>query len=141
MATLSQAAGIVACNGIVDLLDAGNQAARFLLTDTDGGGGTTLAAISLDATEAFGTAVNNGGSTGAVATLDVSPVPTATASATGTAAGFALQSMNSGTPTSVISGSVDIASNNPDVDVDNTSITSGQTVNLTSLTVTVPYAP
>jgi hypothetical protein len=130
MATLSTAARNAACNAIVDLLDVGNEAARFLLTDTADGAGTTIAAISLDATEAFGAA-----STG-VATLDVSPVPSATASATDTAAGWALQSMNSGTPTSVITGTIGTGSE--DLDIDNASITSGQTINITSMTVTVP---
>jgi hypothetical protein len=133
MATLSTAARNAACNAIVDLLDVGNEAARFLLTDTADGVGTTIAAISLDATAAFGAA-----STG-VATLDVSPVPSATASATDTAAGWALQSMNSGTPTSVITGTIGTGSE--DLDIDNASITSGQTINITSMTVTVPAAP
>jgi hypothetical protein len=130
MATLTSTARSAACDAIVDLLDAGNEAARFLLTDTAGGGGVTIAAISLDATAAFGAAATG------VATLDVSPVPSATASATATAAGWALQSMNSGTPTTVISGTIGTGSE--DLDIDNASITSGQTVNITSMTVTVP---
>jgi hypothetical protein len=132
MATISTAAANAACNAIVDLLDAGNEAARFLLTDRIDGAGTTIAAISLDATAAFGNA------SGGVATLDVSPVPSATASATDTAAGWALQSMNSGTPTSVITG--DIGTGSEDLDIDNASITSGQTINITSMTVTVPLS-
>jgi hypothetical protein len=44
--------------------------------------------------------------------------------------------MNSGTPTSVITGTIGTGSE--DLDIDNASITSGQTINITSMTVTVP---
>lgn len=132
MATLANAARSAACDAIVDLLDAGNEAARFLLTDTADGAGSVIATITLN-DPAFGAASNG------VASLDVDPVPSATASATDTAAGWALQSMNSGTPTTVLSGTIGTGSE--DLDIDNTSVTSGQTVNITSLTVTVPASP
>jgi hypothetical protein len=103
--------------------------ADFLLTNTDGGGGTTLATINLDATAAFGSASSG------VATLDVSPVPSATASASGTAAGWALRN---GSDVPVITG--DIGTGSEDLDIDNASITSGQTINITSMTVTVPLS-
>jgi hypothetical protein len=132
MATLSSAAAIVACDGIVDLLDAGSGAGNLIVTTTDGGGGTVLVELTLN-DPAFGGAVDAGAS--ATATLDVDPAISATASATGTAAGFALRDSDD---TVVISGSVDVAANNPDIDIDNTSIVNGQTCNLTSLTVSVP---
>lgn len=132
MATLSSAAAIAACDAIVDQVDAGNQAGRLIITTVDGGTGTTLIAFTLDG-PAFGGATDAGSA--ATATAEGTPI-SASASGTGTAAGFALQSMNSGTPTTVISGSV--AASGGDIDIDNTSITTGQTCNLTSLTVSVP---
>jgi hypothetical protein len=132
MATLAPAARDAACNAIVDSVDLGNEAGRFLLTNTAGGGGTVLATVTLN-DPSFGNSA-----TGTAALL-VAPVPSATASATGTAAGWAIQSMNSGTPTTVISGTIGTGAE--DLDIDNTSVTIGQTVNITSLTVTVPASP
>lgn len=60
---------------------------------------------------------------------------TATAAATGTAGWFR---MESSTPAAVIDGSVTASGGGGDMTVDNTSITTGQTVNLTSGTVTMP---
>lgn len=133
MATLSNAARSAACNAIVDLVDApggaGSGTGRFILTTVSGGTGTTLATIAL-ATTAFGSASNG------VATLASTPLSDTSADSSGTAAGFAIQSDSGGTPTTVISGSV--ATSGGDIDIDNTSITAGQTVSITSLTVTVP---
>jgi len=126
MATLSSAARSAACDGIVDLLDAGSGAGNFLLTDTAGGGGSTLAEITLN-DPAFGAAATG------VATLDIDPTLSATASADGTAAGWALRDSDD---TVVISG--DIGTGSQDLDIDNTSVTTGQTVNLGAITVTVP---
>jgi len=130
MPTLTAAARSVACDAIVGLLDAGDSAGRLIVTTVDGGTGTTLATITLN-DPAFGAASSG------VATADLTGgLSDTSADATGTAAGFALQSVNSGTPTTVISG--DVGTSGTDIIIDNTSITSGQTVNLTALTVTVP---
>jgi hypothetical protein len=126
MATLSSAARVAACNAIVVLIDV-SPPGDFLLTDTAGGGGVTIATIDLS-NPAFTSPPVAG-----VATLDVSPVPTATAVATDTAAGWALRD---GAGTVVISGTIGTGSE--DLDIDNASITSGQTINITSMTVTVP---
>ena len=135
MAILSSAAAIAACDAIVDLVDAGDSAGRFIVTTVSGGTGTTLATITLN-DPAFGAAADAGSE--ATASLDVSPATSdSSADATGTAAGFALQSVNSGTPTTVISGSVGLSGASPDIVIDNTSIVAGQTVNLTSLSVSV----
>lgn len=128
MATLSAAGRSAACDAIVDLLDV-SAPGDFLLTDTAGGGGTTIATIDLN-NPAFGAAASG------VATLDVTPVPSAVAVATDTAAGWALRD---GAGTVVLSGSIGTGSE--DLDIDNASITIGQTVNITSLTVTVPATP
>ena len=129
MPTLSTAARDAACDAIVGLVDAGTTDASgdFLLTDTAGGGGTTLATIALNTAPAFGAS-----STG-TATLDVSPALSASAVATGTAAGFALRDRDN---TVIVSGTV--ATSAADVTIDNTTVASGQTVNLNAITVTVP---
>lgn len=133
MATLADAARNAACDAIVDLVDepggAGSGTGQLILTTSAGGAGTVLATIPL-ANTAFGSA-----SSGA-ASLDVSPVPSATASNSGTAAGWAIRNDSGGTPTVIVSGTIGTGSE--DLDIDNTSVTSGQTVNITSLTVTVP---
>lgn len=129
MATISTNARNAACDAIVDRLDLGNEAARFILTTVSGGTGTTLAVCTC-ADPAFGSA------SAGVATLASTPRTDSSADASGTAAGWALQSMNSGTPTTEISGSIGTGSE--DLDIDNASITAGQTVNLNAITVTVP---
>jgi hypothetical protein len=127
MAVLSTAGRNAACDAIVDLVDAGDESGQFVLQTT--GAGTDLATITLN-DPAFGAA-----STG-VATLDTSGGLSATADDTGTAAEWLLQSVNSGTPTTVLSG--DIGTGSEDLDIDNTSVTNGQTVNLNAITVTMP---
>lgn len=127
MAVLSTAGRDAACDAIVDLIDGGTGAGNFILTTTAGGGGTVLAEITLN-TPAFGAA-----SVG-VATLDTTGGLSATAGATGTAAGWALRT---GTADAVIiSGSIGTGAE--DLDIDNTSVTSGQTVNLNAITATQP---
>ena len=123
MATISSAAQQAACNAIVDLFDVGG-AGKLILQAS---GPTTLATLTLN-DPAFGSANSSG-----VATLVVSPAISATASATGTASLFSMQQNDD---TEVISGTV--ATSGGDITIDNTSVTSGQTVNLNSLTVTVP---
>lgn len=125
MATITNAAASAACDAIVDLVDAGSPPGLFVLQD-GGDAGDDLASIALN-NPAFGAASNG------VATLDVSPVPSATASASGTADTWKI---TNAAGTTIISGTIGTGSE--DLDIDNTSVTNGQTVNITSLTVTVP---
>jgi hypothetical protein len=123
--TLTTAARNAACNGIVDLTDIGAAAAGTLVLFAGGAGGTTLATFTLSGT-AFGAA-----STG-TATLAGTPL-SATASGTGTANAFMLRDQDAA---EVLRGTV--ATSAADIVIDNTSIVTGQTVNLTSFTFTVP---
>jgi hypothetical protein len=126
MATLANTARSAACDAIVDLVDGGAGAGRFFLQD-GGDAGDDLAVINLN-DPAFDAASNG------TAALDVSPVPSATASASGTADTWKIT--RSDNDTAIISGTIGTGSE--DLDIDNTSVTSGQTVNITSLSVTVP---
>lgn len=70
-----------------------------------------------------------------VITLDITPAISATGAAAGTAGWFRLESS---TPANVVDGSVTATGGGGDLTVDNTSIAVGQTVNLTSGTITMP---
>jgi hypothetical protein len=121
-----------ACNGIVDLLDASGSGTIKIYSgtqpataDTALSGNTLLATITCSAT-AFGSASSG------VATLAGVPL-SATAVATGTASFFRAAD---GGGTTVCDGSVGTSS--ADLVLNTTSITSGNTVQITSWTVTVP---
>lgn len=122
-----------ACNAVVDLLDAGTTPTLKIYTGSqpasaeDAATGTLLATFNLDGTAAFGA------SSSGTATLDVSPAISTTGAATGTAGWFRAADSSD---TNRIDGSVGQGSG--DLSLDNTSIVSGQTVNLVSWTVTVP---
>lgn len=132
---LSNNARSGACNGIVDLLDAGAAGGTIKVytgtqatnAETALGAQTLLVTFTLDATAAFGAASNG------VASLDVSPAITAVAGATGTATWFRAADSNGAT---VFDGSVGTAS--ADLILNTTSITNGNTCEIQSLTVTIP---
>lgn len=132
---LSNAARSGACNGIVDLIDAGAAGGTIKVytgtqptdADTAVGAQTLLVTFTLDATAAFGAASNG------VASLDVSPAITAVAGATGTAAWFRCADSDGNT---VFDGSVGTSS--ADLVMNTVSITSGNTCEVSSLTVTIP---
>lgn len=94
----------------------------------DAATGTLLATFTCS-DPSFGAAASG------VITLAGTP-KTATAAATGTAGWFRLESNTA--VTTVIDGSVTASGGGGDMTLDNTSITSGQTVNLTSGTITMP---
>lgn len=119
--TLSTAARNAACDAVVDLVDAGGGAGKVRIRAST----TTLCDITL-ANPAFGSA-----SVG-VATAAGMP-KTGTAGATGTADGF--QILDS---TGAVLWSGTAGTSGTDMVLDNTSIASGQTVNLTSFTHTQP---
>lgn len=127
--TLTTAARNAACDAIVDLLDAGNEAAqvRFMLAN-----GTTEVATLTLSDPAFGAS-----STG-VATMDNTPVPT-DSSATGNASAATIalfESMNTGTPTEVFRCSIGVGSG--DIQMTNNVIAATEEVQLTAFTFTVP---
>ncbi len=92
--------------------------------------GTVLATFTLNST-AFGTPVTTSGD--AVATAN--SIASTTGSAAGTA-GYYVMKDSSGTPVEI--GTVTATGGGGDLTLDNTSIASGQTVSITSLTDTDP---
>lgn len=123
-----------ACDAVVDRIDVGGAGSLKIYTgsqpaDADSTpAGTLLVTISLAAT-AFGSASSAG-----TATLASTP-RSGTAVAAGTAGCFEVVS---GGGLKVFQGSVTATGGGGDLTVDNTSIASGQTVNISSLTYTQP---
>lgn len=134
MATrISTAARNAACNGVVDLLDAGTGAGTIKIytgtqpTDPQTAATGTLLATFTLANPAFGNAA-----TGA-ATLNT--VASVTAAATGTAGWFRAAD---GSGNAVHDGAV--GTSGSELNLNSTTITSGGTVSITSGTVTMPGA-
>lgn len=133
MATrVADAARNAAANAVVDLADAGAGAGTIKVytgaqpADADDAeSGSLLVTFTLN-DPAFDAAASG------AAALDVAPAISATASATGTAGYFRLEDS---TGANVLDGAC--GSGSGELDLDNTSITSGQTVTINSLTVTV----
>lgn len=133
MATrVADAARNAAADAVVDLADAGAAAGTIKVytgsqpADADDAeSGTLLVTFTLN-DPAFGAAASG------VATLDVSPAISTTASASGTAGWFRLEDSNG---VNVLDGAC--GSGSGELDLDNLSISSGQTVTINSLTVTV----
>ena len=121
MPTLVTAVRNAMCNAAVDLIDAGAGTATLLLREST----TTIATINLP-NPAFGAA-----STG-VATLQGVPLST-TAGATGTIDNYQVLDRDA---TLLFSGSAGESA--AEVIVDNADVNSGQTVNVTSGTFTMP---
>lgn len=122
MPTLSTATRTALAVALLGEIDGAASAADFVLQTAASAVLATIALNDPSFTEAAG-----------VLTLDVSPALTNTASGTGTAALWEIQD---GDGTMVIEG--DIGTGAEDLDIDNTSITTGQTINLNSMTITVP---
>jgi hypothetical protein len=133
---LSTASKNAACNAVVDSLDGGSAAGTIKVYDgsqpADANTAITtqtlLATFTLSAT-AFGSASSG------VATLAGVPL-SATAVATGTATWFRAASGGTGGAGTVFDGNV--ATSSADLTLNTTSITSGNTVQITSGTVTCP---
>lgn len=125
--TLTTAARNAACDAVVDLIDAGASPGKLKLKSA---GDTVLCIITLN-DPAFGAAA-----TGAAA-LDVSPALSGTGEA---AAGGGTDAtkfdFTDSADTVVFSGTVGVGSG--ELQLDNNSIASGQTVNITGYTHTQP---
>lgn len=130
---LSAAARNAACNGVVDLLDAGTTPVIEIYTgsqpaDPDtAASGTLLARFNMNGTAAFGSA------SAGVATLADTPIST-TGLAAGTAGYFRMLTQTSGT--AVCDGTVGTSGSN--LNLNTTTISVGVTVEITSGTVTMP---
>lgn len=123
--TLSTAARNAACDAVVDLIDGGTTDAGGDLVIMDSAS-NELVVFQLQ-NPAFGNAASG------TASLQGVPI-SATASASGTASQAKLRDRNN---TDVITG-LTVGTSNADVIIDNTSINSGQTVNLNSGSITMP---
>jgi len=138
--TISNAAAIVMCNGVVDLLDAGAGAGLLRIYDSTGAGQPTNPDIAVTSQVLLAELTLSDPAFGNAA--DAAPGATATASAitddsaannTGTATWFRAVDSNG---LAVIDGSV--GTSGADLNLATTSITTGQTVSVTSWTITQP---
>jgi len=132
--SITLAARNLACDSVVDLVDAGNEAGQLRIyagpkpVNADAGlsGNTQLAQLTMS-DPAFGTAANGQAIAGPI-------VSDASADATGTATFFRIGSMNSGAFTPIIQGEVGTA--NSDLNLNSTAIAAGGVVAVSSLTYT-----
>jgi len=132
--SISTVARTAACAGIVDLLDAGGtiqvRTGSKPATPETAATGTLLCTCTCNA-PAFGTP-----STGA-ASLITSPAVNGTAVADGTAGYFRILDS---TGTAVADGTITASGGGGDMIVTSTSVVTGGTLTVTSLTVTVPVS-
>lgn len=124
--TLENAVKSLACNAIVDSLDAG-AAAGYVEIRTSGG--TTLLVTIVLADPAFGAAANG------VATLDVGTPPDGTAVADGSAAVCRFYDSDD---TLRFSGTVGLTGSGAGVELETTNIETNDVVTITGGTFTVP---
>jgi len=120
---LTEAGRNAACNGFVDAVDAGTGAAGDIVIQTTAS--ATLCTIDLDATAAFGAA--------ATGVASITGTPTGTAGATGTAGQFKLRNASNA---ALATGDVGVGTET--MVISNASISSGDTITITTMTVTVP---
>lgn len=124
--TLSDSARIIACNAIADAVDADTSAGTIVIKTA--GGAATLATLTFSTT-AFGDASTV--TAGARATAN-SITSDTSADATGTAATFYIYD---GAANEIMNGSV--GTSGADINLNTTSITAGDTVALSSFSITV----
>ena len=124
-ATLSTAARDASVNAIVDLVDAGTANPTGRITITTAGGTTTLVVLDFS-NPAFG-----GGSSG-VATANA--IANGTVTASGTAAEAIISDRDAAT---VISG-LTVGTSGSDINFGSVNFQSGDTIGISSLTVTMP---
>lgn len=119
--TLATAARNAACDAIVDLVDGGTGAGNLVIRTS---GDVEVATLAMSAT-AFG-AASSGTATAATITDDTSATG-------GTAAKFTLED---GDATTILTGAV--GTSGSDLNLSSTTIGAGDTVSVSSFTVTVP---
>lgn len=124
--TLENAVRSLACDAIVDSVDAGAGAGKCEIRTA--GGAVLLVSITL-ADPAFGAAANG------VAALDVGTPPSGTAVATGTAAVAQFKDSNNNLK---FSGSVTLPGGGGLVEIETTAIENSDTVTITGGSITVP---
>jgi len=129
--TLGNGSRNAACNGVVDLVDAGDTAGTLKIYTAGGSGGGTLLCTVAYADPAFGSAGSVG--TG-VATAFTMVDGTCVASGTAAAA-----EIYPSTGTAVITG-LTVGTSGSDINLTNTTIATGDIVGISSFTVTMPAA-
>lgn len=117
-------------NGLADYIDSLVPGGNIVFQTS---GNSDLVEFTL-ANPAFDAAGSAGGNSDGVMTLEDTPI-TAAASGTGTAAKFRLRNSSD---TDVVIGTITATGMGGDIEIDNTSIASGQDVELTSLTYAAP---
>jgi hypothetical protein len=137
---ITNAIALVACDAIVDALDAGTAAVINIYdstvpadADTALGAQVLLAQLTMNAT-AFGAAADD--TPGAIATA-AAITADSSANATGTATFFRVLTQNAGT--TCMQGTVGTSS--ADLILNTVSITSGSTVSISAFTVLLPEGP
>lgn len=137
---ISAGARNAACDAIVDLVDGGSGAGKLRVytgsqpaTPATAPSGTLLLEYTLS-DPAFGSAATG------VATLDVTPAVTTTGLAAGTAGWFRLVDSTeaAGSGLGVIDGSVTASGGGGDLQLSTTTVSVGLSVDITSMTVTMP---
>lgn len=135
---ISNAAALAACDAIVDLVDGGAGAGKVRIysgsqpTDPDTAATGTLLAELTMSDPAFGAAADD--TPGGIATA-ASITDDSSANATGTAGYFRIVDSDDN---AIVDGSVTGTGGGGDMELSTTSITSGDTVSVTSLTLTMP---
>jgi len=126
-----------ACDGVVDLIDAGTGAGRIEIRTgapptnvNDASSGTLLATLTFSAT-AFGSAAT-GVATANSITSDTS------ADASGDAGYFRIYEGAAGDTSAICQGTAGDSGDTPDLEFDDKAIVAGGTVAITSMTITMP---
>jgi hypothetical protein len=123
-------------NAITTRADSGTSAATIkVYSGTQPASANSAASGTLLATFTCSDPSFGASSTGVI-TLDITPAVTTTGAAAGTAGWFRLEA--NGATATVLDGSVTASGGGGDMTVDNTSIAVGQTVTITSGTITMP---
>lgn len=126
--TLSNTARSAACNGVVDLVDAGGGVGKLRIKSA---GAVVIAEVAFGAT-AFGAAANG------VATANGLPLAGAGIAAAGAGTNAATFDVCDSTNAVIWSGAVGATGSGAELELDNVNIADGQAISITAFTHTQP---